>query len=74
MASIFPLTEEQKLFLAKGTHIQISISQHGMDCRRAARSDRGKWPLDSILNWDGSLLPMSANLYMGRVYVREITR
>lgn len=65
----FGLTQAQQAFLATGTHVAISIAEHSKMLRRALRFDRD-WPEDSILNWDGTLLPMSSALYIGRIYVR----
>lgn len=65
------MTKEQAEFLAKGTHVAITVKEHVKAWRRANKRD-GDWPEDSVLNWDGTLLPVSSSLYIGRIYVRRV--
>lgn len=64
------LTLKQKKFLEQGSHRKITISEHLKMRLRAERLDRD-WPDDSVLNWDGTLLPMCSGLYIGRIFVRK---
>lgn len=65
------MTSEQKYFLSKGAYRRISVDQH-CAARRWAQRREGRWIADRILNWDGTLLPYSSNLYVGRLFVRPI--